>query len=245
MSTILKTLKKLEKEKNDLQKNLDLKEMVLQGDSPAYLQSKGIEKKVWLFAGMTVCGVLMGAVIAFLYLESNGGQFPKTGVPLKASQIQKSEFEKKPSSQLGFSLSAIPESEEVEKPEPPVHEQLAAKESIDSVPANIVSNLKERPVAEQVEEKHMRPPTGSNVSTDGFDVSAKIEQGTIDGVKIKGIIFFSADSPSNHIFVSTKTENNKKLRIGDSISGATLKNVRPNEAVFSINGKLLTMELGG
>ena len=250
MSTILKTLKKLEQDKNDLQKNLDLKEMVLQGDGPAYLQSNGIDKKIWLFAGLTVCGIVMGITIAFFYMkETNVSQKLETTSihPIAPkTQMQIAQPVKKPSSQLGFSLSAIPETPKpaYTKISPPA--EIPAKKIVASAPtsAQVEPKLKSqsRPAIEQAltppSAQHPQPKTAIQQTT------KSIAHGTIEGIKIKGIIFFKDKSPSNHIFISTPTEKNKKLKQGETVAGAILGNITPNKVVFSQKGHLLTMGLG-
>ena len=66
----------------------------------------------------------------------------------------------------------------------------------------------------------------------------------IPGLKIKGIIFFSSGSPSNHIFVSTLKSSNQKVRVGDSIESATLLKIESNGAVFSYRGDRVRLQIG-
>ncbi len=250
MSTILKTLKKLEQDKNDLRKNLDLKEMVLQGDGPAYLQSSGVDKKIWLFGGLTVCGVLMGVTIAFLFLKETdtSEKFIKTSVPSEVPKAQPATPASKPSSQLGFSLSAIPESPELKTSKAPLPQSTPTKKivipALPATPPAIQAKPKLK-LSTPVEPAVPAPVQKSHISKPAAPRSTEtVERGTINGVKIKGIIFFKAESKSNHIFVSTPTEKNRKLKLGDSVLGAVLENVKPNKAVFSREGRLFAMGLG-
>ena len=66
----------------------------------------------------------------------------------------------------------------------------------------------------------------------------------IPGLKVKGIIFFSSESPSNHIFVSTPKSSNQKVRVGGSIESATLLKIESNGAVFSYNGDRVRLQIG-
>ncbi len=66
----------------------------------------------------------------------------------------------------------------------------------------------------------------------------------IPGLKVKGIIFFSSGSPSNHIFVSTPKSSNQKVRVGDSIESATLLKIDSNGAIFSYKGESVHLQIG-
>ena len=66
----------------------------------------------------------------------------------------------------------------------------------------------------------------------------------IPGLKVKGIIFFSPDSSSNHIFVSNAQSSNHKMRIGDTINSATLMKIKSTGAVFAYKGESVFMEIG-
>jgi hypothetical protein len=248
MSTILKTLKKLEQDKNDLQKNLDLKEMVLQGDSPVYLQSNGVDKKIWLFTGLTACGILMGITLAFFYMKE-----PNVPQKLESASIQpiapKTQTQiaqpvKKPSSQLGFSLSAIPETQKSTNTKiyPPA--KIPAKKIIaeESTSIQIEPKLKSQPRPPIEQASAPRPAQRPQPAIQ--QTTKPVAHGTIEGVKIKGIIFFKDQSPSNHIFISTPTEKNKKLKQGETVAGAILEDITPNKVVFSKESRLFTMGLG-
>ena len=64
MSTILKTLKKLEEDKRLLEKDLDLKELVLQEDQklPATLE---ISRKNFLITGLILAGIIVVTLVFF------------------------------------------------------------------------------------------------------------------------------------------------------------------------------------
>ena len=66
----------------------------------------------------------------------------------------------------------------------------------------------------------------------------------IPGLKVKGVIFFSSESPSNHIFVSTPKISNQKVRVGDSIESATLLKIESNGAIFSYQGQRVHQQIG-
>jgi hypothetical protein len=64
MSTILKTLKKLEEDKRLLEKDLDLKELVLQEDQklPVTLE---ISRKIFLITGLILAGIIVVTLVFF------------------------------------------------------------------------------------------------------------------------------------------------------------------------------------
>ena len=67
---------------------------------------------------------------------------------------------------------------------------------------------------------------------------------SIPGLKVKGIIFFSPDSSSNHILVSNAQSSNHKMRIGDTIDSATLMKIESTGAVFAYQGESVFMGIG-
>ena len=67
---------------------------------------------------------------------------------------------------------------------------------------------------------------------------------SIPNLKVKGIIFFSPDSSSNHILVSNAQSSNHKMRIGDTIDSATLMKIESTGAVFAYQGESVFMGIG-
>ena len=67
---------------------------------------------------------------------------------------------------------------------------------------------------------------------------------SIPNLKVKGIIFFSSGSPSNHIFVATSESKNRKVRVGDTVQSATLKHIESNRVVFSYRGETVHLRIG-
>lgn len=66
----------------------------------------------------------------------------------------------------------------------------------------------------------------------------------IPGVKMKGIIFFGANSPLNYILVTGPKDANQKLKIGETFQDATLTEVQPDRAVFSFKGQITQLRIG-
>ena len=67
---------------------------------------------------------------------------------------------------------------------------------------------------------------------------------SIPGLKVKGIIYFSPESSSNHILVSTPKSNNHKMRVGDSIDSATLMKIESTGAVFAYQDQIAFLNIG-
>ncbi|MBI5427693.1 MAG: hypothetical protein HZA02_05355 [Nitrospinae bacterium] len=66
----------------------------------------------------------------------------------------------------------------------------------------------------------------------------------IPGVKVKGIIYFGKDNPANYILVASLQNVSQKMKVGEEISGATLKEVQPSFAVFSYQGEMAQLRIG-
>ncbi len=66
----------------------------------------------------------------------------------------------------------------------------------------------------------------------------------IPGVKVKGIIFFGPGHKSNHVLVSTPKTTKRTLRVGDTLNGAVLKDIRPSASIFSYKGQLAKLAIG-
>ena len=67
---------------------------------------------------------------------------------------------------------------------------------------------------------------------------------SIPRLKVKGIIFFSQGSSSNHIFVATSESKNRKIRVGDTVQSATLMHIESNRVVFSYRGENVHLRIG-
>jgi hypothetical protein len=66
----------------------------------------------------------------------------------------------------------------------------------------------------------------------------------IPGVKMKGIIYFSANNPLNYILVTGPKDANQKLKIGEVLQDATLKDVQPDRAIFAYKDQLTQLRIG-
>ncbi|QPJ64709.1 MAG: hypothetical protein G3M78_04615 [Candidatus Nitrohelix vancouverensis] len=269
MSTILKTLKKLEKDKSELQKDLDLKEMVIHSEGPSYLRMQEKElKKACYFAGLGVCGALMGASIIYLFTQgSSEAPDLRDPAPIDRPAAQKTSLTSAPQVfQPGFSLSDIPEDSRFQEREddafstaPPAQSEAPRPKPISKKPAVPEPTAPDRAAPDPAPAKeiqaHLNPaprpearrpasPAPTQATQQTPSAAGAPSAGSISGLKIKGIIFFSAGNRANHIFVSTQQDSNKKLRLGDTVQGAVLESIEPSRAIFSYGNRSIVVGLG-
>lgn len=255
MSTILKTLKKLEEEKSILEKKLDLKELVLQEKDSLDIDSSVSQKFIW-----KSCLLLVGTVLgSFWFWKDN-----PPGKPV--SQVVQAHFGylprnipvKKPtvSSVPGIPLSNIPEQVRLQISQDPSTENQSTKllkensaiERKTVEPANrIVSGIRSNHSYEQdVFEIQSLISSAKSLANEPEEIqNPQINiHISIPNLKVKGIIFFSPDSSSNHIFVSNAQSSNHKMRVGDTINSATLMKIESTGAVFAYQGESVFMGIG-
>ena len=247
MSTILKTLKKLEEEKSVLEQNVDLKGLVLHGDdhrlSP---QKNGVRKITWI-VGLICTGIVLGGVSVIFFKQADPVKKYYSTLPA----IKESRSGNSPNlsslnntSHQGVPLSNVPEVGDIPRdmeleqefiewyPEPAPPERSAESISIPPTEAEDIDSL----IAKVKESVQNPNPAGSK------HISGR--KGHISGLKVKGIIYFGEDSLSNHIFISTPDRSNLKMRIGDSAQNATLESVQSSKAVFSFRDELIEIAIG-
>jgi hypothetical protein len=243
MSTILKTLKKLEEDKRLLEKDLDLKELVLQEDQklPVTLE---IPRKNFLMTGLILAGIIV-VMLAFLGRPSVKNeeiyfsQVPQAQKP--ASIVRK---EAVPT--VGIPLSNIPEQrqryeEKASKTPPPIIKKAPVREIFQPIaePEPLPHDINEiRDLIQTATSESIQPQ--SNPYPEEL-VSRGI---SIPNLKVKGIIFFTSSSSSNHIFVSTSESKNRKVRVGDTVQSATLMHIESNRVVFSYQGETVHLRIG-
>ena len=104
MSTILKTLKKLEEEKSVLDRNVDLKELVLKDDLAGVLEEETGERP-WLVSALFFLSFLLGGLGVYLWLDKAPPQKePVASMPQKAQRS----IEKTPASPSPTKKAALP-----------------------------------------------------------------------------------------------------------------------------------------
>ena len=255
MSTILKTLKKLEEEKSVLEKKLDLKDMVLQDENISYpISSMKISPRFIWGGALFITGVLVTAFWLWTDKPKNiqiSAIAPTSPIKLQ-SPIQKTR--QTSSSVPGIPLSNIPEQPRPQsnnKAATRANDYMVEKEVADNrlmIPENSDADIAERAVSEEqgIHEIQSLIASAKSLANQPDEIfTPKINKNLIiPGLKVKGVIFFSSESPSNHIFVSTPKISNQKVRVGDSIESATLLKIESNGAIFSYQGQRVHQQIG-
>jgi len=247
MSTILETLKKLEEDKRLLEKDLDLKELVLQEDHKPRKLLK-ISSKKFVPVGQVVVGVLIGLALVWGLKPSAKNEvthFSQANPAQKPPLI----FKKRSGATVGIPLSNIPEyrqryEENISENPPSVLEAFAPPPVLEirqpfaepeALPREINEIRDLIQTAKLAAEQHEPFAYPVELATRGI---------SIPQLKVKGIIFFSQGSSSNHIFVATSESKNRKIRVGDTVQSATLMHIESNRVVFSYRGENVHLRIG-
>lgn len=258
MSTILNTLKKLEEEKSVLEKNINLKGLLLQGQETTYPQMERSAQGKWgLLGGMIIGGVLLGGLVVYFFPWSEPVSL-EAGKPFvlknKPSSLQgvKKPLEKV-ASNPGIPLAGIPELEPLVSDDPLMDEEFFGPEAEASIPMAQVSSPStgEQPELEgaaeirEIENLIQAATSFSDVEIQDIEAPvATLGELYIPGLKLKGIIFFSPNNPANHVFVATNSAMNKKLMVGDTILNATLEFIEAQKAIFSYHEQWVETVIG-
>ena len=257
MSTILKTLKKLEEEKSVLEKGLDLKELVLQDEENIFFNSSSkTTRKIFLI------GAILFSVIAFCLIWPSKRNPPENQVArvsppntvhYKVSTPVKNQYATPVS---GIPLSNIPEQEKPYQ-SPFIENNFYAIEK--EIPTDVEKIIKtDKPPIVVSRDNPQKHQTHDILEIQSLIATAKTLANepekvhilknnnslSIPGLKVKGIIYFSPESSSNHIFVSTPKINNHKMRVGDSIDSATLMKIESTGALFSYQDQIAFLNIG-
>lgn len=261
MSTILNTLKKLEEEKSVLEKNIDLKGLLLQGQESVYPQVIERESRKWGMVGVLIIGgiLLGGLAVYFLNASKTNLQQIKPSFVLKpaspATEMKKPLSQAKTSP--GFPLARIPEiiprATTDAMIDPMRDDDFFGPEDalilpVESTPPDIAETWPEG--TEEIREIGSLIQTTRESSEMVAGNYEKIPTFTpnnpknISGLKVKGIIYLNPDNPFNHIFVSTPNEKNRKLKVGETLLTATLEAIEAQKAVFSYQGERVEITIG-
>lgn len=261
MSTILNTLKKLEEEKSVLEKNIDLKGLLLHGQESVYPQVIERGSRKWGTIGVLIIGgVLLGGLMVYFFNSS------KTTLPEKIPSFalkpaSPAPEEKKPPTQAktnpGFPLARIPEIVPTTitnlMNDPMRDDDFFGPEDalilpVETTPPDIAETGPEG--SEEIRETESLIQTAAESSEMGagdfeeIPTIAPYNPQNIPGLKVKGIIFLNSDNPFNHIFVSTSNEKNRKLKVGETLLTATLEAIEAQKAVFSYQGERVEITIG-
>jgi len=249
MSTILETLKKLEEDKRLLEKNLDLKKLVLQEDrKPSSHKLLKISSKKFMSVGQVIAGILIGLALVWGFKPSAKNEVTHFS-QANPAQNPPLIFKKRSGATVGIPLSNIPEyrqryEENISENPPSVLEAFAPPPVLEirqpfaepeALPREINEIRDLIQTAKLAAEQHEPFAYPVELATRGI---------SIPQLKVKGIIFFSQGSSSNHIFVATSESKNRKVRVGDTVQSATLMHIESNRVVFSYRGENVHLRIG-
>lgn len=257
MSTILNTLKKLEEEKSVLEKNVNLKGLLLQGQESIYPRFERQAPRKWgLFGGLVAGGLLLAGLALYLVPfsapRSNGAK--NIMMPRQASLVPG--IKKAPervAANPGIPLSRIPEMEPVEEDDLLMDDDFFGPEHVISPvaevsPPAVVAQPEPKGSAEirEIESLIQAATVPSKVVRESFEKQVFALRGAqhIPGLKLKGIIFFSPDNPANHVFVATPADKNRKLKVGDTLLDSILESIEAQKAIFSYQGQRVEAHIG-
>ncbi len=261
MSTILNTLKKLEEEKSVLEKNIDLKGLLSQGQDSIYPQSgKDESRKMGAITGLVIGVVLLGGLTVYL------GNGPKTSLPETKPAFVPKPVAPEPTAQKpvlpaktspGFPLAHIQDIADTTTTEPmtdPMQDDdFFGPEDALILPVEESPPVRDEPLPEGTEEiREIESLIQSAIQirktdTETPDKTAPVKSNIsqhIPGLKVKGIIFLNSDNPVNHIFVTTPNEKNRKLRVGETLMTATLEAIEAQKAIFTYQGQRVEKTIG-
>ena len=224
MSTILKTLRKLEEEKNILDQKLDLKEMLLQEETIDAQTIQTERRTFFIILSVVVVLFIAGGIIFYQSVPTDKITTPAIHIPAKILPQSLSKDSSKLGPFEGVSMSVILSEEEILKP--------TIKEADKFSTSN---NL----------EKTKRPIKSTTTLKKNSTIAPlAIQNGYIPNVKVKGIIFFGKGSLSNHIIITSKNNSNLKLQVGNSIQSAVLKNIHPSHVIFLYQDQMIKVGIG-
>jgi hypothetical protein len=261
MSTILNTLKKLEEEKSVLEKNVNLKGLLLQGQESTFPRfARQTPRRLGLLGGGIAVGVLFAglAIYYFSFSEPDLNRAENMLSPEKALSVPKiTPPLEKATASPGIPLSGVPETAPADEDDFLMDEEFFGPESASPLPTVSPPVIVEPPAI-------VEPPEPQGLS-DIRAIESLIQAATlpdepasqnlaeqisaigpqhIPGLTLKGIIFFSSDNPANHVFVSTTADTNKKLKVGDTLLGSILESIEAQRAIFSYQGQRMEARIG-
>ena len=262
MSTILKTLKKLEEEKSLLDQKLDLKTMVLKEEVVYPKTIENERSRFFLLVTVVAVILIIVGVVFYYWAPIDKGPGPSKNVVTKTLMRQTPLPKKlpRPSTFEGISMTGIPGDNkgstvkleqaatffEQSGKKPPAIEPPALKQPTPSEPLSklLPKEASSTEVSSNFKEIENLIQSATISSQNSLATSVTNRGGYIPGVTVKGIIFFDEKSSSNHIIVTTPSDSNLKLRVGDSVQNAFLKSIRPNRVFFLYQDQLIEVSIG-
>jgi hypothetical protein len=261
MSTILNTLKKLEEEKSVLEKNVDLKGLLLQGQETIYPQVEDAQSQKWrMVGGLIVICVLLGGVMVYLN-DSSTISLPEPKPVFTPKPVSPPPKTNKPTTPAktspGFPLAGIqdiePSTMTDSGTDPMYDDDFFEPEDTLVLPVETSPPVMDEALPEGAEEIREIESLIQSAITIGEADTGNLEEISeftpnnspdIPGLTVKGIIFLNSDNPVNHIFVSTPSEKNRKLKVGETLLSATLEGIEAQKAVFSYQGQRVEKATG-
>ena len=241
MSTILKTLKKLEEEKSVLDHPLSIEGMVTQEIIGRDSYFSRMPRKLSWIAGLIIITAFL--FLGWYYFEPKAKPQPRPSqsFPQKPIIVVPKDVEPKITTFPGIPMARISERKISDPPlleskpsqSSPINDILPILETQpENLPAKEISALlKEVQIkASEEETKIKKPVTRTN--------------GHIPGLSIKGIIFFSKGNPANYIFAATPKSSSQKFKAGDKVQGATLESIHTDHVIFKKQGSLVSVGMG-
>jgi len=239
MSTILKTLRKLEEDKNTLDQKFDLKGMLLKEDMTSQKSIKSDRRNFFLLMAM-VTGLLITGVAFYPWAPNHETpSSPKHFInktPRQQTTVSKDSFRPHPFE--GVPMAAISSNESASKAKP--NKSLSSEPFTELLPEKTTS-VSTSSDAEEI--KKFLQPTVALIKKQST-LPPTIQSGHIPGIKVKGVIFFDNGSSSNHIIATTENNSNLKLRVGETVQGAVLKSIYPNHVIFFHHNQLIEVGIG-
>ncbi len=277
MSTILKSLRKLEEEKKRPDKKLNLKEMMIREDGrpPVDEQVMGKPGHWWTGLTLLLTGLAIAGFMAFLLwpaekipAEKNisAQASTKSGMPGKTTSPVN------PKTLGGVPLSSIPDftqrgSRELDGviEDTFIEEELSSGIETEIAIAPAVSVEVPEPVTVVVSESEPAPPMKPEANEQIIEALGQVPAQTrstldptpekltflppesgesIEGLKLKGIIFFGEGSAENYLLFSYPGMSIHRLKVGESIANAKLTAIHPGLAVFEFEGRQIKLKVG-
>ena len=238
MSTILKTLRKLEEEKSLLNQKLDLEQMLLKEES-SYPKLIGPGRwKFFLLIGIAAIFLISGGVTFFRSASNYEVSTSNKYSPKKKSiqPIIKPQNSPTPQTFEGIPMEAISSNATASNPKNKLpFKSLTKLLSDEAFPVNTSPDITK--VENLIRSK-------ANITKKKSIADLSMQSDHIPGIKIKGIIFFYNGSSSNHIIVTTENNTNLKLREGEAFRDTVVESIHSNYVIFSHHNQLVEVAIG-
>ena len=263
MSAILNTLKKLEEEKSVFEQDLDVQDLALHqefGSTSSFVQVDRSRNNLILIVSVAIILLISSSLFFYFksYQSENNQKLASKSFfePPKNSSFKEVKV-KKSSSVSGISMSQISGNRVNNKKRQfiaskthKVNSVILEDQKIDGIPdqVNLPEEVKrDKEDYNRIDNEFLRLIEKNQIGNVAKIATAKSQRRNfinIPSLKLKGIIYFSDGNPANYVFVSTLGQSNVKLKVGESIMGATLQSIQSNQVVFIKDGITGFFEMG-